>query len=130
PMLHHRAHGQDGIEPVTELPREALHDEVGGEPLLPVFAVFVVAHRGVGHDAGVEPGVADVGDARHRVAGARIADLDLVDPGSVWGMTLELVPALDGALLEFLAGADDFELAGHLIDPDWQGQPPEALFGD
>ncbi len=36
---HHRAHGQHGVEPVAELAGEALGDEVGREPLLPVGAV-------------------------------------------------------------------------------------------
>ncbi len=38
-LLHHRAHGQDGVEPVAELAGKALGDEVGREPLLPLGAI-------------------------------------------------------------------------------------------
>ena len=59
----HRAHGQHRVEPVAELAREGLGDEVGREPLLPVVGIGAVVQRAEGHDAGVEPGIAHVADA-------------------------------------------------------------------
>ena len=59
----HGRHGQQGVEPVTELARERLGDEVGREPLAPVLAIRVPAQGREAHDARVEPRVPDVGDA-------------------------------------------------------------------
>src|SRR4051794_39145448 len=45
-------------------------------------------------------------------------------------MALELLPACDGPLLEFLSAADDFKRVALAADPDRQGQPPETLLGN
>src|SRR5205823_2523389 len=90
----------------------------------------VVAHRRIRHDAGVEPGIADVWDARHQVARLRIADLELIDPRPMRTVALEVLPALDGAFLQLLARADHLELARDIIDPDRQGETPETLLRD
>ncbi len=127
--LHHRAHRQQRVEPVAELAREALSDEVGGDPLRPVVAVLAIAHGRVGNDAGVEPRVAHVRDAADTLAALRAGDLDGVDPRAVRGVALELVPTLDGALLQLLLAADDVEPAA-LAAPDGQRQAPVALLGD
>ena len=61
-------------------------------------------------------------------------DPDRIDPGPVWRVTFELLPAfaaVGGELLQFREGTDDFEIAGVLrVDPDRQGEAPEALLGD
>ena len=58
----HRAHREHRVEPVPELAREALGDEVGREPARPVVRVLAVVDRRERDDPGVEPGVADVAD--------------------------------------------------------------------
>src|SRR5918995_2020887 len=45
-------------------------------------------------------------------------------------MALELVPAGDGALAQFLTAADDLEAAARLALPYRKGQAPVALLGD
>ncbi len=131
--IHHGGHGEEGVEPVAELAGEAFGDEVGGVPLLPHVGVGVVAHGGEGDDPGVEPGVADVLNAGHEVAGFGIADLDAINPGLVGGVALEVVPAfatIEGAFLEFGKRADDFEVASEFINPDGQSEAPVAFLGD
>ena len=51
--LHHRAHGQEGVEPVSELAGEALCDEVCWVPFIPVFPVFTVLDGAESYDSGV-----------------------------------------------------------------------------
>ena len=58
------------------------------------------------NDARVEPGIADVGHARHQVAGLRVLDLHAVDPRAVRRVPLELVPTFDGPLFQFGQRAD------------------------
>ena len=57
-----RRHREHRVEPVPELAREALGDEVGREPLRPVLGLLAEVERRERHDPGIEPGIADVGD--------------------------------------------------------------------
>src|SRR4030095_3268510 len=67
--LPQRAHSEQVVKPVAKLAGKAFCNEVRWEPFLPVIAVAVIAQSRVGHDAGVEPGIADVRDpARSSVA--------------------------------------------------------------
>ncbi len=63
-------------------------------------------------------------------AAAAAGDLDSVDVGAVGAVALELVPALDGALLELGLGADDLEVAAGLALEDRQGEAVVALLRD
>ena len=88
-----RRHREHRVEPVAELAREALGDEVGREPLRPVVRVLAVVERRERHDPGIEPGIADVLDPLDRGAALRAGDLDLVDPRSMWRVALEPRPS-------------------------------------
>ena len=57
-------------------------------------------------------------------------DLHGVDPGPVRAVALELVPALDGALLQLGLGADDLEVAAVLAVVDRQREAVVALLRD
>ena len=130
-VAHHRREGQQRVEPVAELARKALGDEVRRVPLAPVVAVGRELQRAERDDPGVEPGVADIGDAAHAVAGARVDQHELVDPRPVRGVPDELVPALDGTRLQLLHRADHVELRRvFLVHPDGQRQAPVALLRD
>ncbi len=127
-VLHHGGHGEEAVEPVSELSGEAFQDEVGGHPLFPVVAVGVVFDGAVGNDARVEPRVSDVLDAVHFSAAVRALQHDLVDPGFVRGVSLKRVPSLNAARLEFVAAADDVEFLAVVADPDGEGESPETFF--
>ena len=99
--VHHGGHREQGVEPVAELAGEALGDHIGGIPLAPRFPIRVVLQRREGNDPGIEPRIPHVGNAGHQVPRAGIADLDLVDPWAVRGVTRELVPALHRPLAQF-----------------------------
>ncbi len=128
----HRAHGEERIEPVAELTREALDHEVRREPLLEVGGVGVEVDRAEGDDARVEPRVADVGHAAHGGAAVGAGELDRVDEGTVGRVAGEHVEAAHRPLVQLLLAADDIEVLTvfALADPDRQGQPPEALLRD
>ncbi len=78
-------------------------------------------------DAGVEPGVADLGDPLDLGAAVLAADADGVDPRPV--QLLELLEPRDGALLELGARADHVQLPA-LALVERQRQPEEAAAGD
>ena len=109
-VLKRSAHSQERVEPVAELPREALRDEVCREPLLPVVLVVSIAQCGEGDDAGIEPGVAHVLDPRGGHPALLARYLHLVDPRAMRRVALEPLPALDGALLQLNLAADDLEV--------------------
>ena len=94
----HGRHREHRVEPVAELAGEALGDEVGREPLRPVLGVLAEVEGRERHDAGVEPRVADVGDARDRLAAAGQAILTASTYGRCGRVALERVPALDRPL--------------------------------
>ena len=101
-FLEYGAHRQDGVEPVAELAREALGNEVKREPFLPVVVVGEVVRGRERDDAGVEPGVAYVLNARDRLAAFPALDLDFVHPGPVRRVPVEVFPAGHGPGLQFL----------------------------
>src|SRR5207247_101011 len=90
----------------------------------------VVLDRRIRHDAGVEPWVADIWNSAHQVARCGVLDLDEIDPRPMRRMAGEVAPAFDGARFQLFKRADDFEIAGLLIDPDGKGETPEAFLGD
>src|SRR5207302_5448355 len=117
-------------EPVAVLAGERLGDGVRGDPLPPRRAIPAVAHRRVGDDARVQPGVPDVQDPGHRGPAPGAPDLDRVDPGPVRGMARELLPPFHRALAELVLAADHLERPAGPALPDGQGQPPVALLAD
>jgi hypothetical protein len=125
-----RRHGEHRVEPVAELAGEALSDEVGREPLPPVIGILAVVERRERHDPGIEPRVADVADPLHRRAATGAGDLDGVDVGPVRGVPLELIPSLDGTLLELIATADDLDPTARRAVIDRQSEAPVALLAD
>ena len=125
-----RALGDHRVEPVAKLPGKALGDHVRREPFGPVLRVMPVAQRRERHDSGVEPGVADVLDARNRFPAVGAGDLDLVDPGPVRRVPGERLPALDRAIPEFGLTADDVDVAAGRALIDGKRQSPVALLGD
>src|SRR5439155_26673834 len=104
---------------------------VGREPLLPVRVVGQVGggesggctrgislrgplgvlptQGGEGHDAGIEPHVADLGNALDFAAAGLTPHAYGVDPGTA--QLLQLLDASDGALLELGLGSDHGEVA-------------------
>ena len=128
-VLQRGAQRQHRVEPVAELAGEALSDEGGGKPLLPVRVVVPIAKRGERDDAGVQPGVAHVGDARDGLAALRTAHLHGVDPRPVGRVVLELLPALCGLLAQLVAAADHLDVAAG-AGVDRQGQAVVALLRD
>ena len=126
----HRRHREHRVEPVAELAREALGDEVGREPLAPVVGVLAEVERRERHDPGVQPRIADVADPLDRRAAARAGDLHRVHVRPVRRVPLERLPALDRALLELVAPADDLDRAARLAVVDRQRQAPVALLAD
>ena len=126
----HRAHREQRVEPVAELAREALGDEVGREPLPPVRRVLAEVHRGERHDPGVEPGVPHVADALHGSPAARARHLHRVDVRSMRGVSLEQLPALHGAPAQLLAPPHHGHRPAGRAVVDRKGQPPVALLAD
>ena len=135
PPLHHRADGEQCVEPVAELSGQRFDDKVCREPLFPIFALaFLVAevtHRGKRYDARVEPRVAHVLDTRHvLIATLFAADFYAVDPGTMGRVSVERVPAGLRLLFKLFATTDDVKVAARATFPDGQRQSPIALLGD
>src|SRR5450755_1804622 len=86
--------------------------------------------RREGHDASVQPGIADIFDARELSSALLALDLDGIDPGTMRRVALELFPARDCAFLQFLFAADDLEGSTLRTIEDWQREAPVALLGD
>src|SRR5439155_22376646 len=120
-------HSEQGIKPVTELAREALGDEVGGKPLLPVFAVAVIAQGRVGHKADVEPGVPDVRNPVCHSIALAAANFNQIYPWPMGRVTFEPLPASHSAVLEFFTTANDVKSTAAVANPDRQRKPPVAL---
>ena len=129
-VLHHRAHRQDGVEPVPELARVALGDPVGREPALPVLGVDPVVERRVRDDPGVEPGVSHVGNPPEVVSAARAGNLDGVHPRPVWGVALEILPAGHDTLSQLFSAPHHLEGPAVGTGVDGQRQAPVALLRD
>ena len=128
--LQNRAHREQRVEPVAELPGEALGNPVGGEPLAPVVLVVAVLDGGERDNARVQPRVAHILDAAHRHIALVAADFHRIDPGAVRRVALELVPALDGALLQFGLAADDIEPVAVAALVDGQREAVVSLLGN
>ena len=117
------AEDEEGVEPAAGLV-EALGDEVGGEEVFQLLAGEGVVLLGVGHGAGFEPAVEDLGGAAVGLAVA--VDEDLVDE-----VLVEVGHLLAGEGLELGDGADaDHVLGVGLVDPDGEAGAPEAVAGD
>ena len=101
-----------------------------GNHCAPVVGVLAEVERRERDDPGVEPRVADVLDPLDRRAAARTGDPDRVDVRPVRGVALERLPALDRALVELLAAADDLDRAARRAVVDRQRQAPVALLAD
>ena len=140
----------DGVLPAERRERDLLAhlgDQVGGEPLLPVRVVGQVgardanrrarrvavldplrvlpAERREGHDAGVEPRVADLRDPAQVIGVAAVAaDRDLVDPRPV--QLLELVEPGRCALPQLRERPDDVQPPARLARVERQRQAEVA----
>ena len=125
--LHQRAHSEQSVKPVAKLARKAFGNKVRRKPRLPVLAVAVVAQCGVGHDAGVEPGIADVRNPARRSTAPGAANFDQIHPWPVRRVTVKLLPSTDSATLELLTTANDVECTAALANPDGKRKPPVAL---
>jgi hypothetical protein len=117
-----RAEDDEGVEPAAGLV-EALGDEARGEGALEGLLVLEgVVHLRVGHRAGLEPAVEDVGDALVRLAvlhERQVIDLvgvDVVDAGA-------------GQRAELVGGAQAEDIAV-VAAPDRDGRAPEARARD
>ena len=128
----HGSHGQHAVEPVAELAGEALGDQVGRIPLGPVFRIAAVAGGAEGHDARIQPRIADVGDATCCAATLRAGDPDCVNVRPVRRVAFELLPTLGGQLLQLVLRTDHVEMAALLViaNPDRQRQAVVALLAD
>src|SRR5262245_2698537 len=89
---HHRAHGQERIEPIAELSRKALGDEIRRKPLSPVSPISVVAHGRIRDDSRIQPGIADIGNPARLPAASAAPRLYQVDPRTVRRMSVEFLP--------------------------------------
>ena len=127
---HHCGHGEERVEPVTELAGEALRDEVGGEPALPVLRILAVAHRGEGDDPRVKPRVPNVRNTRHLRPAPAAVDLYFVNVWTVRRMPLKRGRASGCTTLEILARAKHLNLAARGAFVDRKGETPVALLGD
>ena len=67
----------------SELARETLQDQIGGNPAAPIVMVSVVLNSGVGDDARIEPRIADIGDATDSLATFLAANLYGINPGAM-----------------------------------------------
>ena len=126
-----RRHREHRVEPVPELAREALGDEVGREPLRPV----VRRPRGSGASRTARCPRPATGCRRRAIRSTGSPhDGQAIVTASTYGpvrrVALERVPALDRPLVELLAPADDVERAARLAVVDRQRQAPVALLAD
>ena len=101
-----------------------------GIPLRPVRRILAEVERREGHDPGVQPRIAHVGDPRHGLPARRAGDGDRVHERPVRRVSLEDLPARDGSLAELVAAADDVEPAARAAVVDRQRQAPVALLAD
>ena len=144
PARQHDRHEVLRVEPEPDLLAHLRHP-VCGEPLLPVGVIVEVGGRqpfgGAGRislrderrvlpaerrerdDAGVEPDVADLDDAAHRLAARLATNRHLVDPGPA--QLLELLEPFGRALLELGSRADHVQVAAR-AGVEGQRQPVVA----
>src|SRR5260370_38481735 len=78
----------------------------------------------------MEPRVADVLDARNYCTTLFAANFHCIHPWTMWRMTIELLPAGDSSLLQFLFATDDLEGTTLWTIVVRQPQSPEAFLGD
>src|SRR4029450_293220 len=129
-VLQHRGHGEETVEPVAELPWEGLTDPVGRVPGPPVVAVRPVLQCTETHNTSVQPGTGNIRDTLHEGTTLRAGNLDGVNVGAVWGVSLKRLPALDRPRCEFVLITHDFIVAARRAFPEGQGKTPVALFAD
>ena len=58
------------------------------------------------------------------------ADLDRIDIRSMWGVPFKIIPALNGALFQFVLITNYFVMVAGRAFPEGQRQTPVALFAD
>ena len=122
--VEQRGEGVQGVEPAARLV-DGLADEVGGEALGEELLVLErVVRLRVGHRAGVEPRVGDLGRAAHLAAAVGAVQRHVVDERAV-GVRRRRVEAR--ALGELLVGADAVRAAALRADPERQRRAPVAL---
>ncbi len=127
--LHHRAHRQQGIEPVAKLSRKTFQHQIRRYPLLPVIAVLVVLHRRIRYNPRIQPRIAHIGNPRRFLAALIALDANGVHPRPVRTVALEGLPPGNRPLLKLLAAANHVEPAARTFE-NRQRQPPEAFLAD
>ena len=129
--VEHGGLGVERVEPAAGLV-DGLADEVGGEALVEAVLVLErVVPLGVGHRAGVEPGVGDFQHSPRRAAARCAADLDLVDDRTVRIGQVGLRAAeLLRALAQFFEGADALDVGTLGAAPEGERRAPVALAAD
>ena len=126
-----RRHREHRVEPVAELAREALGDEVGREPLRPVLRVLAVVERRERDDPGVQPRVADVLDPLDRLAARRAGDRHLVHERPVRGVARRTGPSRRPPARGARRGPPTTSNVPHVLAVvDRQRQAPVALLAD
>ena len=128
--VQHGRHHQQRVEPVAVLAGEALGDEVRRVPLLPDVGMRPVPHGGERHDAGVQPGVADVRNARDRRPALAAPDFHSIDPWPVRRVTLEVLPPRHRSRSKLLRRCDDVHVAAFRALVDRERQTPVPLLAD
>ena len=122
--VEQRGEGVQGVEPAARLV-DGLADEVGGEALREQLLVLErVVRLRVGHRAGVEPRVGDLGRAAHLAAAVGARQRHVVDERAV-GVGRRRVEVR--ALGELGVGADAVRAAALRADPEREGRAPVAL---
>ena len=97
---HHRRHGEQRVEPVTELTWEALGNQVCGEPALPVLGIAAIAHRRERDDARVEPRIPNIRDALNLTAALGARNANLINVWAMRAMPRQSVEPSNGASLK------------------------------
>ena len=124
---HHRRHREQRVEPIAELARKTLRNQVCGEPALPVLRVAAVAHRRQRNNARVEPRIPDVGDALHLAAALGAGDANLINVWTVRAMPRQGIQPCNRAPLKLCARPEHLYGTAPFTFVDWQCESPIAL---
>ena len=124
---HDRRHSEQRVEPVAELARETLRNQICGEPALPVLRVAAIAHRGERDDARVKPRIPNVGDALHLAAALRARDANLINVWAMGAMPRQGVEPCNRAPLKLRARPEHLDSAAPFTFVDRQRKSPIAL---
>ena len=123
------AHEGKRVEPKANLLAH-FADEVSREPVAPLAAALQVAVRGKGHDAGIQPAVADFRYTRGLAVALLAVDCNFIDPRAMEFRQRAYLCSVNCPLFKLLHGADDCNVVAALAMVERQRQAPEALARD